>query len=151
MQEVVNSEGPIEISAAKRRVVEAWGIKRIGDKIDSELNMAILAGEGEGVLKRRSGFLWPIGMNKAPVRVPQGDSGVRPVEQIAPEELSEAAYICVKAALSLDEDDLIKQTAWLFGLHATSTAVKRIRMAIRPLIETGRLEQRGGKIRLPHS
>jgi very-short-patch-repair endonuclease len=151
MQEIVNSEGPIEISVAKRRMAEAWGIKRIGHKIDSELNMVILAGERKGVLKKHSGFLWPVGMNKAPVRVPQGDSGVRPVEQIAPEELSEAAYICVKAGLSLDEDDLIKQTAWLFGLHATSKAVKRIGMAIQPLIETGRLERRGGKIRLPRS
>ena len=62
-------------------------------------------------------FLWPIGLATPIVRAPSPKDGdeVRTIDHIAPEEIAEAAFLCVQEARSLTEADLIRETAKLLG------------------------------------
>jgi len=146
---IVRDEGPIKISLAKRRAAEAWGLQRIGSRVDQSLDRAIRYAHGQRILERRGSFLWPPRMVKPPVRVVLLDADKRSVDEITLEELAEAAFICVESALSLDEADLIRETGRLFGLRATRRVTDRVQLAIARLVTTGRLQLRGDKYRLP--
>lgn len=145
---IVRDEGPIEISLAKRRAAEAWGLQRIGSRVDQSLDRAIRYAHGQRILERRGSFLWPPRMVKPPVRVVLRDADKRSVDEITLEELAEAAFICVESALSLDEADLIRETGRLFGLRATRRVTDRVQLAIAQLVRADRLELRGEKYRL---
>ena len=145
---IVRDEGPIQISLAKRRAAEAWGLQRIGSRVDQSLDRAIQYAHRQRALERRGSFLWPPRMVKPPVRVVLRDADKRSVDEITLEELAEAAFICVESALSLDEADLIRETGRLFGLRATKKVTDRVKLAIARLVSSGRLELRAEKHRL---
>lgn len=147
-REVTKCEGPVHISVAKRRVAEAWGVKRIGRNVDSQLDAGIRVAIRELGVCRRGNFLWPGNLKTPPVRVPAAEDKARPVEQIDLAELTEGAYVCMKAALSLDEEDLVKETARLFGVRLTDAGRARIAAAVQDLVRSNRVEKRGGKLRL---
>ena len=87
-------------------------------------------------------------MVKPPVRVVLQDDDKRSVDQITLEELAEAAFICVKSALGLDESDLIRETGRLFSLRTTKRVADRVQLAIAQLVRADRLELRRKKYRL---
>ncbi len=147
--DVVKVEGPVHEDVLISRLAEAWEIKRIGSKLEFSIRSAILYGNQSGAYIIRDGFIWPKGMKTPPVRVPKDDEGHREIDQICIEEIEEAAYICLKSAISLQEEDLIKQTAWLFKLRANEKTAYRIEQAIIMLKNCGRIELRDNKIRLP--
>jgi hypothetical protein len=121
----------------------------MGSQIKKRIDSAVYYAVNYKKIKVIGNFLWPINENSVTVRVPINGQGSRSIEEIAPEEISEAIYLCVKSGLSMDRDDLIKETAWLFGLRANSEVTKAIEKCLAHLIRKGRLEWRGDKVRLP--
>jgi superfamily I DNA and/or RNA helicase len=151
LKELLDGEGPIEINWAKKRIIEAWGIQHMGKRINSRLDYVIDYAERHGALRRQKGFLWPSKTYKPNVRIPESDNEIRTVDKITVDELAEAAYLCVKSALSITEEDLIKETANLYKLRVTQDVSVIIKSAIKALLQNDRIEVRGEKIRLSHS
>lgn len=149
VESIVNTEGPIGINLLRKRFVSTWKIPRMGSQIKKRIDSAVYYAVNYKKIKVIGNFLWPINENSVTVRVPINGQGSRSIEEIAPEEISEAIYLCVKSGLSMDRDDLIKETAWLFGLRANSEVTKAIEKCLAHLIRKGRLEWRGDKVRLP--
>jgi len=146
---VVNQEGPISVRNAKSRLASAWGVKRIGSKIDNSLSALINRAVSNRQISASDGFLWPItGWNKIP-RLPDGSRGKRPIQDIALEEIAECIMVCMRAARSLAPDDLVQETARLFGLRVTPDVKARIVTAARTLQRAKRIEWRGDKVRIP--
>jgi hypothetical protein len=82
---------------------------------------------------------WPIGLVAPVVRAPkEGDKG-RSIEHIAPEEIAEAAFLVAQEARSINEADLISQTAKLLG-HARVT--KKIDAAVTRAIDALKTSER---------
>ncbi len=134
---------------AKTRLASAWGIKRLGSKIDSSLSALIERAISNGQISVSDGFLWPItGWNKIP-RLPNGGRGRRLIEDIALEEIAECIMVCMGAARSLAPDDLVQETARLFGLRVTGGVKARIVNAAHTLQRAKRIEWRGEKVRIP--
>ena len=52
-----------------------------------------------------------------PLRIHKTGQQLRSVDDIAPEEIMMAVRECVKSALGITYDDLVRETLKLFGLH----------------------------------
>lgn len=146
---VVNCEGPIHFMAAARRVASFWGMGKAGAQIRKIVSRAISRAVDQGSIKKKSDFLWPAKMEKAPVRrVPPGENP-RDIEEIALEEIAEAAYLCIKSGFSMTQEDLLVQTARLLGYERTGLKLKeRISLAIQQLLDEKRLEIDGNIIKI---
>jgi hypothetical protein len=125
VQEITNEEGPIAAEAAKRAIARAWGT-RLDREISGRIDEAIAAGVRQGAFKRNGNFLWPIGLQVAPLRVHTSGGDRRTVDEIAPEEIATAMRECVKVAVTLTPEDLVRQTAKLFGLKVTKPDGSRV-------------------------
>lgn len=150
-QEVVKIEGPIHLSLAKRRVAEKWGIRRLGKKVQAALDEAVEHAVNKRRLRRRGDFLWPRRAPAPLVRLPVEEEDARSIEEIPPEEIREAVMVCVASALSLEEEELIRETARLYGLRATQQVRDAVKGAVQTHLRAGRLERRGGRIRTPRT
>jgi hypothetical protein len=81
------------------------------------------------------------------VRRPGPGQEPRPIEEIAPEEIAKAAYLNLKNALSLTEDDWVLLTARVLGFPRVTERVKRrILAATERLQEQGMLKKEEGKV-----
>ena len=146
---IVENEGPIAVGLAKRRIINAYSIDRAGARIVDALEYAIYAAVQKGLFRRNGEFLWPKDVNTIVVRIPRNGEGSRSIEEIPPEELQQGIYLCIKSALSMEKEDLIKQTAKLFGLKASNKVIPIIEKNLEKLVLSKKLAFREGKIRLP--
>jgi very-short-patch-repair endonuclease len=151
VEKVVELEGPIHIKLARKRVADAWGLGRVGRRIQESIDIAVGMAKTRRTVEQKGEFLWPPGLRRPTVRVAKAGQAIRSIDEIPLEELVEAAHICTTSALSIERDDLARETAKLFGLRATRNASASIEMAIDSLLQEGRIVWRGNKLRLPRN
>ncbi len=136
---IVKLEGPVHVDVVFDRIGDAWGVTRIGKRIHDTLSQAMVIALQTGQVTQRDEWLWPIGLDKPVVRAPDQGDEPRPIELIAPEEIAEAAYLCIVEARSLSEEDVIRETAQLLGYSRSSN---KIEPAVRSAIELLRADKR---------
>jgi very-short-patch-repair endonuclease len=146
---IVKEEGPIHLLTVARRIAtEFCGLERAGSQIRAVVYEAAEYAAQQGWLEIRGDFLWPQGMERPPVRVPPPGEPPRNIEEIAIEEIAEAAHLCLEDAFSMSRDDLILQTARLLGYHRTGRKIKeRVDAAIQYLIRMGMAEIDGSVVK----
>jgi len=145
---VVKLEGPVHVDEVFDRLLDAWGITRAGRRITLVLNQAIALATQAGQIDQRGEWLWPIGLEKPIVRTPDQDDEPRPIEHIAPEEIAEAALLCVSEARSLSLMDLMRETAQLLGFARNGSKVdEAVAAAIEALRATERIVVEGETVR----
>jgi len=150
VRKIVLCEGPIHLDLVKERIAQFWAISRVGHLISGHMDQAIRYGLRNKQFIKKSDFLWPPGCEAAPVRIAAENEIFRAIEHICIEEIIQAAYLCVKDAFSLSEDDLITQTARLLGYGRTGQNVRtRIEEAVKEGIHAGILTVKGQKITIP--
>jgi len=138
---VVEQEGPIHIKTVSHRIAEFYGRGRAGSQIRSTV---LAAARWNDKIKVKDDFLWPAKMKKPRVRVPSEGEEPRHIEEVALEEIAEAARLCLEDAFSLTLDDLIIQTGRLLGYDRTGQKVReRIRCGIQQLLHQGYVELDG--------
>ncbi len=146
---LVKHEGPIHIKTACRRIAACWGISRVGSNVEGQILFAVKRLVPEGSIELKDGFLWPAGRQEVLVRQPPSGEPPRHIDEIAIEEIAQAAYLCLHDAFSLTEQDLQIQTARLLGIERTSERIRRrIQVAIDRLFEEQRATIANGKIEL---
>lgn len=142
---VVNEEGPIRHSLLCKRIIQAWGMTRIGSRIDDRI--AKLCSKLKLTVTRieKIKYYWP--ENTDPVkytsfRVPSGDNQTRRnIDDIPGEEIRNAALYVLRQQISLPEEDLVREIARLFGYHRTSAGQQHIIKGIGLLIRSGVAKQ----------
>lgn len=141
LQQVVEGEGPIHLQAATRRVVAAWGMSKTGGKLLRTVEEAARRLHAQKLLQRRGDFLWPVSMQRPAVRVPVSFAAPHPVEDIALEEIAEAAFLCVRDCFGVARDELVVHSARLLGYKQTGIKVRsRIEAALLLLQDDERVE-----------
>lgn len=122
IKEVLNYEAPISRDQLCRRVLSMWGISRIGSRIDShfthifsQLNLKS-TGSGKGV------FFWK--EEQVPSEYMTYRVGYTTASDIAPEEVSVAVMEVLQNQISLSKEDLIRETARLFGYSRLGNIVE---------------------------
>jgi hypothetical protein len=119
----------------------------LGSRISQKLDYAISYAVGND-LDMLGDFLWADGQKYAPLRVFKGNGEKRSVEHIPPEEIAFAIVECVQNAMSISEDDLVRETARLFGLRATKQVAGEVRSVIQSLFRINKLSRKNKKISL---
>lgn len=145
LQFLANNEGPIAANAAKGLLVRAWGTRRVA-AVDERLDLAMKKGAEQGAYMLNGTFLWPMGRHVAPLRVHVPGQPVRPIAEIAPEEIEVAVRQCVKGSVTIRRDDLARETARLFGLRNSSENSGLIDRIMESMLKRQVLLDQGGKI-----
>ena len=151
VEKVVELEGPIHIELVSKRLADAWGVARVGKRIRQAIGVAVGNAQARRTVVQRGDFLWPPGLRRPTVRMAKSGQAPRSINEIPIEELVEAAHICVGSALSIEREDLVRETAKLFGIRASRKSSARLDTAIDSLLHEGRIVWRGNKLRLPRN
>lgn len=146
--QVVNEEGPISHSLLCRRVIQAWGMTRVGNRIDDRIRE--FCGKLKLPITRigRTNYYWPEKVNPVEYtlfRVPSHDNQTRRnIGDIPGEEMKNAALYVLRHQISLPEDDLVREVARLFGYHRIgASGQKHIINGIGLLIKSGVVKRDG--------
>lgn len=122
LQEVVQTEGPIHVSEAARRLANSCGLERAGIRIQTAVFAACRQLEQERLVLRRGDFLWaPEGELRVRDRS-DAPASLRDIKLIAPEEIVLAAQTLGGTASNVDEE-LITNTSRLLGFRRTGKDV----------------------------
>jgi len=135
---VVASEGPVHVDVVCQRIIEAYGIGRCGHRIRESLERCFTASQGTQYWHRHGDFLWPPRSPQLCVRTNEGSSAPRKIEEIALEEIAQAASETVTATCGIDRDDLTVEVARALGFARTGGWIRqRIEQAIVLACGTG--------------
>jgi hypothetical protein len=149
--QLVNAEGPIHLDMAIRRLRQAWGVDRAGDRIRRAVEEATAECQRKGQLRRQGDFLWPKAVSEVPVRVadPKAPETERDVEHIAPQELQAGMRLLLREGGAIGEEALLAQTARLFGFGKLGESIKqRLSEELEALQKQGICVSRSGAIAL---
>lgn len=115
---IVQTEGPISSSLLSKRILNAWGIGRLGVRLSEFLNAVY----DELKLKKtqQNGIYFYWNQDQEPeqyktFRIPKNDEEKRNADDLPIEEIAAAIEEILKNQVSLPAEDLIKETARLFG------------------------------------
>jgi very-short-patch-repair endonuclease len=148
---VVKAEGPIHAEEVARRIREAFGLGRTGNRILSRIIEALRAAERLGEVIREEGF-WsaPQQTHLLPRQRRNSDLPLRRADRIAPREYRLAVLQVVETAVGIDREDLIVETARLLGFDRTGSDLHAaIEKQIVTLLNGNHILSENGHIRLP--
>lgn len=137
---VVDMEGPVHLDLLVRRLSGLFGRERATPQLKREIQGLVQRFRGWRFAQRGE-FLWPLAMERPPVRVPSGQERPRPIGQICTEELAEGIMLLLARGLGMSVDQLIVETARLMGFHRTSEPIRQaLHRAVAMLEQAGRIE-----------
>jgi very-short-patch-repair endonuclease/DNA polymerase III delta prime subunit len=151
LKDIVDYESPISKREASRRLIAMWGIQKLGTRIQSYIDDVIRLAQKESLFTVAQEILWKREHDPScwdQFRVPHPDAVTkREMEDIPPREIANASFQLLKQCIAIPPDDLIRQTAKLFGFARTGTKVLESgKNALRLLEEEGRCTFEDGKV-----
>lgn len=147
---VVKAEAPIHPEEVARRIREAFGLERTGDRIRTKVNQALRIAENRGEIVSEEGF-WSGRERTHALPRHRRDAALplRRADRIAPHEYRVAILKVVETAVGIDRKDLIVETARLIGFDRTGTDLQAaIDREITALQDTCRVVSDDGHVRL---
>ncbi len=149
LEDVVDLEGPILLNVAAKRIAPCWGVKRCTESFVHQVRSVISHTSVKMTRSSGDNVLWPTRLSPkgyCGFRVPGiGEDCKRKVDEIPLVEIANGSAHTLRQQIALPMDDLVKETARLFGFQRMGPAVEsRIREAVVVLIEEGRLEEKRG-------
>lgn len=151
IMEVVNREAPISKSLLYRRILQAWNVSRAGARLDAHLD-SIIQEAGLASVKHHQPFYVSTDTNPSNLKMAHyrtNDIEKRSIEDIAPEELAIAVIEAVYQNLSIEEEELLRYTARLFGFAKVGRQIDAsIRYAVDLAVNQGRIVRENGRVRV---
>ncbi len=125
---IVATEAPLLFDTLYSEVASAWGLRRAGSRVREVVRDAV---KQNGLLVRLSGkreFVWTkevVEKSYVSFRIPrENDPKARMAEEICPEEVANAAAQVLKLHISISQDDLVRETANVFGITRLGNKVR---------------------------
>lgn len=148
---VVEAEAPISRELLFRRILEAWGISRIGARIERTFDGILETMNLIRTVSRNRVFYWKNDMDIndfTDFRIPSNDEKTkRSIDDISTEEISAAIKYVLKTQFSMKEEDLIRETAALLGFsRCTASVQSAVSYAVAYTIQMGFAVNNGEKI-----
>ncbi len=146
---VVEAEGPVHTEEVARRVREAFGLQRSGNRIFNHVRDSLNYLKRAGLVTRDQDFWSVQGRDCIVVRSRRhAPLPLRKASMIAPSEYQVAITSVMAEALSISADALAVETARRFGFDRTGQDLKQeIDQQTRMLIETGKIIREGSLLR----
>lgn len=145
ISDVIAYEAPISRDQLCRRVLSMWNISRIGSRIDDHFNRIFVRMnlKATGVGKER--FFWQEEQN--PKEYMNYRQFMTTASDISPEEVSVAVREVLEAQISLSREDLIRETARLFGYARLGNIVESsMQLGINKAIDRGFAKEENERI-----
>ncbi len=156
LEQLVRAEAPVSFSSACKRILAQWGLQRVTPRAQDRVRDVLPKCNASLLDSGGLPFLWMTESDSAAYAQfrTAGDSpeSQRKADEIAVEEYANGALHVLRSHISLSEDDLVKETARLFGFQRTGPAVdQRVRAGIQCLIQSGRADSESGTVILPRN
>jgi len=128
IDQVVQIEAPISQTLLSKRILTSWGITRLGVRLNDYLESLYTQLSLRHNHQNGTFFYWKQEQNpelyKA-FRIPMDETQKRNAEDLPKEEVAAGVIEILTNQISLPEDDLIKETARLFGYARIGTNVEQ--------------------------
>lgn len=148
MLDVLAVEAPVHVDELARRVAAAFGAMRMTDRLRGRILDQLRTLTKTAVL--RGEFVWRPDQDPdawTTFRGPSDKGEPRAVELAAPEEIAAAAAWVLSRSLSTTRDDLVRETARVFGIQRAGAKVtERMLVGIELLVRTGRCVVEGDRV-----
>ena len=142
---VIEQEGPVSYRLLCRRVVQAWGMTRVGNRIDARISdlcrqQRLITSSVDDKVFLAQGT---DPEHYAQFRVPDERKNFRrETIDIPPEEIKNAAWDILRQQISLPQDDLVRETAKAFGHQRPNAESKQyIIGGIELLLRSGKAKR----------
>ena len=147
VRDVIEHEGPIEVGRLARLVCRRFDLQRVAarrvDDITSLVTVAQLDRTALGT------FAWPPDQTPKTYksfRVPAYGTS-RVLDEIAPQEIANAMIYLAQTGLGISRDDLLRETAALFGLRRVAARTRaRLATVLDDAVTSGQLIPNGDDI-----
>jgi very-short-patch-repair endonuclease len=144
---VVDVEAPVHVDEIARRVMAAWSVGRLTDRVRRAVGQGVSALERAGAVRIVGEFVWPADVDPAGfsrVRGADVDGVAREAAMLPPEEVDAAVASALEAALSLPADALARDAARRLGLTRLGARVDAVMQAGVDRVCSRRLARRDG-------
>jgi hypothetical protein len=148
---VVEAEGPVHTEEVARRIREAFGLQKTGKRILMHVGSALEHLSLSAKIVRDGEFWSAVGQSLPSIRNRRNAGlSLRRATMIAPAEYQLALSTIVAEAVAISRDDLVVETARLFGFDRTGPDLREaIDRQAETLVKTGRLDLDGNMLRPP--
>jgi hypothetical protein len=150
INDVMQTEAPISRNLLCRRVLAAWGISRLGSRINNHFDLIF---SQLGLMPAKSGknsFLWRKDQQPekySNYRVAKNEAEKRDADDLPPEEVAIAVNEILSNQISLAQVDLIRETAKVFGYARIGSNVEMAMLSgIEKAVETGHINRQGSRL-----
>jgi len=129
INEVLAKEAPISRNALCKRILSAWGIARMGARLERRFDELFTMLGSQQTTSNGTVFYWNEGQQSSTYelfRVPSDDVTRRNMEDISAEEISNAVKSLLADQVSLSTEDLFKEVYKLFGFSRSSSSIEEI-------------------------
>lgn len=130
LQAIVNKEGPISLNLISRRIAESWNINRVTQRVKRRIIKIIKKTDFYLEHTEYEKFLWPSHLapeNYNEFRIPpQKGENPRAITDFSPKEIKNAVLYLLENSISIPKDDLMKETAKLFGFQRMGNTITQI-------------------------
>lgn len=146
--EVVNTEAPISRQLLCKRILSAWGISRLGQRLDSYFeslfhNMPLYKVDHKGSI-----FIWQSREQLENYSTFRPDSG-RDATDLPPEEVANGIRHMLEEQISLPTTDLARLTGQLFGYSRMGTNVETaMHRGIEVAVSSGYIKVENGRAKI---
>jgi len=127
-RQILDTEAPVHIDYLVRRLAEAYGLQRVGNRVDAAARQAITDASRTYTYARRGDFLWRADQQLDVVRRPvDGDPRTRrEIDSIPPQEIDLAFRRLLEAETGADEEGLLVSAARIMGFERTGDRVRSV-------------------------
>ncbi len=150
IREVIHKEAPISQILLAKRVLNAWGIARLGIRLSTYLNSLFVQLNLKYTSQNNIIFYWREDQNPAEYkkfRVPVDNKHKRNMEDIPKEEIAVAIIHILTTQISLPLEDLIRETSHLFGFNRMGGNLENaVKMSADYAMEKGTITENNDRI-----
>lgn len=153
IQKIVETEGPILKSLVGKRMLEAWGIGKMGNRLQARMeDLYAKSNLKTSIEPNGDTCFWPYSIapeEYTSYRVWTIDRTKRNIEEIPVSEIVNAMKYILQQQISLPMEELVRETAKEFGFARTGNLVKeRMEIAIQSMVSSGICIEEGKRIKL---
>ncbi|MCD8509726.1 MAG: DUF3320 domain-containing protein [Bacillus sp. (in: Bacteria)] len=140
--DVVKTESPVHVSEVMKRICNAFGIKRIGSRIQERFEEVFRLSKD---VTKKGDFLWLANMTEAPVRIRSG--AIRKIELICQEEYEQAILEVVGLSFGVQTENLAHLVYRLLGFTRVTEEMKsHLDGVVKRMIDKGALLDKNGEL-----
>ncbi|NHZ84021.1 DUF3320 domain-containing protein [Massilia sp. CCM 8695] len=140
VEQIVYIEGPVHLDEIVVRLRKAWGLQRVGSRMEAATEKAVDAAVASGLVARLNGFVWKPG---SPVTVRDRtfveSEGLRRANMLPPKEIEVAIIEVVERHFGASQEEIVQAVLKMFGFKPIQGPLReavqmRLNLMVREMV-----------------